>query len=499
MAEETRNLRKVRQGVVVSDANDKTIVVQIKERKAHPIYKKMMTSTKKFHAHDENNECGIGDTVEISMAKKAGMLAYQELCALKYSNDRADYSDDVTFANFRAVTIGNIGAGKLYRSASPINNAHGRASYANTLIAEAGVATVLNLADSEEYKDLLTTGNLDLCDTVTVRFAKLGVDVQSKVVDIVWDVLNDRYSKIEIGERRSTLAATIEDQMQTITTLATSEDVTRTVDRATGVLNAGRRGHVIINRNAEGYANEILFLDNENIAAARNVLRINMNGIGFSSNGYFGGNFYQAWTLDGVLSLGGVNNAYGDMQILDPSGNKICTVNKDGYTLYDTNGSTMIGQWNHNGINVKKGSISGVSIDIARGNNIGLYCNGTHFQFGDFEVNDEYGRQILESSDEMTGMSGEPDSSDGLYLWAGYTDADDYAFAVNEAGAYCKYGSSTHYNIGEEIYKLWQAVGGGGGGCSSDGGGGCGCDGDSYVPCGCDGGDCENICSEVGT
>ena len=65
MAEETRNLRKVRQGVVVSDVNDKTIVVKIQERKAHPIYKKMMTSTKKFHAHDENNEAHIGDTVRI--------------------------------------------------------------------------------------------------------------------------------------------------------------------------------------------------------------------------------------------------------------------------------------------------------------------------------------------------------------------------------------------------------------------------------------------------
>ena len=65
MAEETRNMRKVRQGVVVSDANDKTIVVQIRERKAHPIYKKMMTTTKKFHAHDENNEAHIGDTVRI--------------------------------------------------------------------------------------------------------------------------------------------------------------------------------------------------------------------------------------------------------------------------------------------------------------------------------------------------------------------------------------------------------------------------------------------------
>ena len=62
---EERNSRKVRQGVVVSAVNDKTIVVQIRERKQHRVYKKMMTSTKKLHAHDENNEAGVGDTVRI--------------------------------------------------------------------------------------------------------------------------------------------------------------------------------------------------------------------------------------------------------------------------------------------------------------------------------------------------------------------------------------------------------------------------------------------------
>ena len=66
MSEETRSSRKVRQGVVVSAANDKTIVVEIKERKPHPVYGKMMTSTKKFHAHDENNEAGLGDTIMVS-------------------------------------------------------------------------------------------------------------------------------------------------------------------------------------------------------------------------------------------------------------------------------------------------------------------------------------------------------------------------------------------------------------------------------------------------
>ncbi|MDR0888500.1 MAG: 30S ribosomal protein S17 [Coriobacteriales bacterium] len=60
-----RNHRKVRQGVVVSAPGEKTCIVEIKERKAHPIYGKMMTSTKKFHVHDENSEAGVGDTIQI--------------------------------------------------------------------------------------------------------------------------------------------------------------------------------------------------------------------------------------------------------------------------------------------------------------------------------------------------------------------------------------------------------------------------------------------------
>ena len=101
---------------------------------------------------DFSKETGIaiGDTVEITLTEKAGMLANQELCSLKYSNDRADYTDDAAFANFRAVTVGSIGSGKLYRSASPIDNMYGRAGYANDLIEAAGVVTVLNLADSAE-------------------------------------------------------------------------------------------------------------------------------------------------------------------------------------------------------------------------------------------------------------------------------------------------------------------------------------------------------------
>lgn len=64
MAEE-RNKRKVREGVVVSDKMDKTVVVAIKDKAKHPLYKKTINKTKKLKVHDENNECGVGDTVEI--------------------------------------------------------------------------------------------------------------------------------------------------------------------------------------------------------------------------------------------------------------------------------------------------------------------------------------------------------------------------------------------------------------------------------------------------
>ena len=65
MAELERNERKVREGIVVSDKMDKTIVVAIKDKAKHPLYKKTINKTKKLKAHDENNECGIGDTVRV--------------------------------------------------------------------------------------------------------------------------------------------------------------------------------------------------------------------------------------------------------------------------------------------------------------------------------------------------------------------------------------------------------------------------------------------------
>ena len=68
--EEKRNLRKERVGVVSSNKGDKTITVTVKYKEKHPIYGKFVNKTKKYHAHDEKNECNVGDTRPLSKTKR---------------------------------------------------------------------------------------------------------------------------------------------------------------------------------------------------------------------------------------------------------------------------------------------------------------------------------------------------------------------------------------------------------------------------------------------
>jgi small subunit ribosomal protein S17 len=83
---ETRNLRKVRSGVVSSNKMDKTITVAVKWKEKHPIYGKFVNKTKKYHAHDEKNDCNIGDTVTIMETRPLSKLKRWRLIEI---NERA--------------------------------------------------------------------------------------------------------------------------------------------------------------------------------------------------------------------------------------------------------------------------------------------------------------------------------------------------------------------------------------------------------------------------
>ena len=90
------------------------------------------------------------DTAEITLEQAGKYRAIQEARDIHYSDDRGDFDSDEVFANFRSVQAGALEEGVLYRSASPCDNQHNRAPYTDRLMEEAGVAFVLDLADSQE-------------------------------------------------------------------------------------------------------------------------------------------------------------------------------------------------------------------------------------------------------------------------------------------------------------------------------------------------------------
>ena len=269
----------------------------------------------------------------------------------------------------------------------------------------------VNLADTEEYKAIAPLETVSLCDTITVEFSKLGISAKAKVIRTEYDVLRERYNEIAVGDTKSNITDTIEEQMTAIAQRPTIDQTQVSIDRATGVLNSGLRGHVIINRNQEGWANEILFLDDENVARAKNVLRINTNGIGFSSTGY-NGPFYQSWTIDGHFALGGVNNAYGDFEILDNNGKPLGEWNKDGLRFFDDSGQRVLLAVNHGGmflynasggklaqltpagLNVYEGSIEGGTIKIGQNFNVdrngNLTANNAKFNGGEIKIGSKF-------------------------------------------------------------------------------------------------------------
>lgn len=100
----------------------------------------------------------IGDNVTIMLTGPEDYLVQYEIRKLERTNERNDYSSDEAFANFRNIEVGNIAKGVIYRSSSPVNNELGRASYSDKLIKEAGVNTIVNLADSAENINKYMTG-----------------------------------------------------------------------------------------------------------------------------------------------------------------------------------------------------------------------------------------------------------------------------------------------------------------------------------------------------
>ena len=160
----------------------------------------------------------------------------------------------------------------------------------------------VQLWQTEEYKNIAPLERVSLGDTVHVLY--LDFDVSMKVIGYTYDCLAERYISIELGTKKASLASTItkpvEQQINNTVSTAVS-NLENAIDRATQLISGGLGGYVVINTNADGTPNELLIMDSPNIESAINVIRMNMNGIGFSTTGY-SGDYTNAWTIDGHLN-----------------------------------------------------------------------------------------------------------------------------------------------------------------------------------------------------
>lgn len=139
---------------------------------------------------------------------------------------------------------------------------------------------------------------VDLCDTLTVTFAEMGVNTTANVIKTTFDVLQDRYSSVEIGDMRASISETIAGQAETISSLP--QTIQQAVLNATGWLTGDNGGYVIFRRNDAGQLVEQFISDSLDLQTAKNVWRWNLGGLGFSSNGV-NGPYRLAITQDGRI------------------------------------------------------------------------------------------------------------------------------------------------------------------------------------------------------
>lgn len=228
------------------------------------------------------------------------------------------------------------------------------------------------LWQTEEYAGVAPLQRLRLCDRVNVVYGPGGVAVDNvQIIRVVWDALLDRYDSMELGTARASFQQMIEHAVTdgVLKIVPTKTFLETAIAYATDLIKGGQGGHLVINTDADGHPNELLIMDTDDISTAVNVWRWNLNGLGHSHNGYNGpfddvaitmegkinasmitvgqmnaaliqvGTMFADRIKGGTLTLGGLNNIYGKLDIKNVSG-------------------TTIGTWDENGINIDSGSIN---------------------------------------------------------------------------------------------------------------------------------------------
>ena len=186
----------------------------------------------------------------------------------------------------------------------------------NNRIGEPSVSvdvSFIPLWGTEEYKAIAPLERVCLCDTVTVRFDLLGVNVKAIVNKTVYDVLSEKYESISIGSAKSKLGETIKQEVHNQAEAVKKDTISAvqgSIDSAVDKIRGGTNGHVILSTNANGETNEVFAYDGNSLETAAKVLRLNYEGVAGTDNG-INGNYNVAITTDGHVNASMVT--FGEM------------------------------------------------------------------------------------------------------------------------------------------------------------------------------------------
>ena len=160
----------------------------------------------------------------------------------------------------------------------------------------------VQLWQTPEYKDIALLQRVGLCDTVTVRYSKLGVSVKAKVIKTVYNALTEKYEKIELGKAKSNFGVTLKESVEQIEkeVIRNKSAMQKAIENATRMITGQSGGYVVMNATADGHPYEILIMNTDDIQTATKLWRWNLGGLGYSSTGY-NGQYGTAITMDGAI------------------------------------------------------------------------------------------------------------------------------------------------------------------------------------------------------
>ena len=158
----------------------------------------------------------------------------------------------------------------------------------------------LELSNFEEYKEYSFLETLQQYEKVQIKIPKLDLELESVVIFNEYDCLEEKFTKLELGNFKTDLATSQKNFFELQETINSEDFLTGAINNATNLITGNNGGYVVLKTDANNKPYEILIMDTDNIQTALKVWRWNKNGLGFSNNGY-SGPYNTAITNDGKI------------------------------------------------------------------------------------------------------------------------------------------------------------------------------------------------------